>query len=198
MLVEPSLGHSLARPSGPGSSSFSPIPTQHHQKIRALIGKENDPDIGGSAQLLSDCPAEYVSFLFLPSAPKEAAPGDPGPSSITFFAFSLIEGYISIVMDAETQKKYVTPDPRWVTAPKPGTGRKEVEHQTLRSPGPPPSPRFPSNLLLTSSSGELWRMVRIGGQPLGFGEGRSLCVGDLGRACGATRVIHMDPSSTLR
>ncbi|XP_015280815.1 PREDICTED: GATS-like protein 3 [Gekko japonicus] len=32
------------------------------------------------------------------------------------------------------------------------------------------SPRFPSDLLLTSSSGELWRMVRIGGQPLGFDE----------------------------
>uniref|UniRef100_A0A8C9A4W0 Cytosolic arginine sensor for mTORC1 subunit 1 n=1 Tax=Prolemur simus TaxID=1328070 RepID=A0A8C9A4W0_PROSS len=31
-------------------------------------------------------------------------------------------------------------------------------------------PRFPSDLLLTSSSGELWRMVRIGGQPLGFDE----------------------------
>uniref|UniRef100_A0ABI7YR69 Cytosolic arginine sensor for mTORC1 subunit 1 n=1 Tax=Felis catus TaxID=9685 RepID=A0ABI7YR69_FELCA len=30
--------------------------------------------------------------------------------------------------------------------------------------------RFPSDLLLTSSSGELWRMVRIGGQPLGFDE----------------------------
>lgn len=58
-------------------------------------------------------PAKYMSFLSLPSAPKEAGPGDPGPSSITFFAFSLIEGYISIVMDAETQKKYVTPDPRW-------------------------------------------------------------------------------------
>ncbi|XP_013375825.1 PREDICTED: GATS-like protein 3 isoform X3 [Chinchilla lanigera] len=68
------------------------------------------------------------------SAPKEAASGSPEPSSIPFFAFSLIEGYISIVMDAETQKK------------------------------------FPSNLLLTSSSGELWRMVRIGGQPLGFDE----------------------------
>ncbi|XP_047553815.1 cytosolic arginine sensor for mTORC1 subunit 1 isoform X3 [Lutra lutra] len=68
------------------------------------------------------------------SAPKEAASGGTEPSSITFFAFSLIEGYISIVMDAETQKK------------------------------------FPSDLLLTSSSGELWRMVRIGGQPLGFDE----------------------------
>nr|XP_033812740.1 cytosolic arginine sensor for mTORC1 subunit 1 isoform X1 [Geotrypetes seraphini] len=55
-------------------------------------------------------------------------------NSIQFFAFSLIEGYISIVMDTETQKK------------------------------------FPSDLLLTSSSEELWHMVRIGGQPLGFDE----------------------------
>ncbi|XP_077153229.1 cytosolic arginine sensor for mTORC1 subunit 1 [Ranitomeya variabilis] len=54
--------------------------------------------------------------------------------SFSFFAFSLIDGYISIVMDAEIQKK------------------------------------FPTDLLLTSSSGELWRMVRIGGQPLGFDE----------------------------
>lgn len=84
-----------------------------------------------------------MSLLSLPSAPKEAAPGDPGPSSITFFAFSLIEGYISIVMDAETQKKYVTPDPKWATDPKPGPGRKEVECQTLRSPGPPCLPQVP-------------------------------------------------------
>lgn len=61
----------------------------------------------------------------LPSSPKEAAAGDPGPSSITFFAFSLIEGYISIVMDAETQKKYVTPDPRWTTDPKKARPREE-------------------------------------------------------------------------
>uniref|UniRef100_A0A3P8WZW1 Cytosolic arginine sensor for mTORC1 subunit 1 n=1 Tax=Cynoglossus semilaevis TaxID=244447 RepID=A0A3P8WZW1_CYNSE len=32
------------------------------------------------------------------------------------------------------------------------------------------SSRFPADLLFTSSSGELWRMVRIGGQPLGFDE----------------------------
>uniref|UniRef100_A0A8B9NH83 Cytosolic arginine sensor for mTORC1 subunit 1 n=1 Tax=Accipiter nisus TaxID=211598 RepID=A0A8B9NH83_9AVES len=68
------------------------------------------------------------------SPPREAGAGSQDLDSITFFAFSLIEGYISIVMDAETQK------------------------------------RFPSDLLLTSSTGELWRMVRIGGQPLGFGE----------------------------
>lgn len=59
-------------------------------------------------------------------------------------------------------------------------------------------PRFPSDLLLTSSSGELWRMVRIGGQPLGFGERRALCAGGWGRACGATSVMHTDPSSTRR
>lgn len=29
--------------------------------------------------------------------------------------------------------------------------------------------RFPNNVLFTSASGELWKMVRIGGQPLGFG-----------------------------
>lgn len=39
-------------------------------------------------------------------------------------------------------------------------------------PSPTCLTRFPSDLLLTSSSGELWRMVRIGGQPLGFGEDR--------------------------
>ncbi|KAM6051562.1 cytosolic arginine sensor for mTORC1 subunit 1 isoform 1-T1 [Theristicus caerulescens] len=68
------------------------------------------------------------------SPPREAGADSQDLDSITFFAFSLIEGYISIVMDAETQK------------------------------------RFPSDLLLTSSTGELWRMVRIGGQPLGFDE----------------------------
>nr|XP_056715582.1 cytosolic arginine sensor for mTORC1 subunit 1 isoform X2 [Euleptes europaea] len=68
------------------------------------------------------------------SPPKETVSSSQDLNSITFFAFSLIEGYISVVMDAETKKK------------------------------------FPSDLLLTSSSGELWRMVRIGGQPLGFDE----------------------------
>uniref|UniRef100_A0A8V5H674 Cytosolic arginine sensor for mTORC1 subunit 1 n=2 Tax=Psittaciformes TaxID=9223 RepID=A0A8V5H674_MELUD len=68
------------------------------------------------------------------SPPWEPGAGSQDLDSITFFAFSLIDGYISIVMDAETQK------------------------------------RFPSDLLLTSSTGELWRMVRIGGQPLGFDE----------------------------
>lgn len=39
------------------------------------------------------------------SPPKEPSAGGQDLDSITFFAFSLIEGYISIVMDAETQKR---------------------------------------------------------------------------------------------
>lgn len=62
--------------------------------------------------------------------------------------------------------------------------------------------RFPSDLLLTSSSGELWRMVRIGGQPLGFGKGCFLCVGDLGKICegGDQDDVHglLPPAPTLR
>lgn len=52
------------------------------------------------------------------------------------------------------------------------------EHQPLVFLAPL---RFPSNLLFTSASGELWKMVRIGGQPLGFGEPCGLqWRGDLG------------------
>lgn len=40
--------------------------------------------------------------------------------------------------------------------------------------GSPSLCRFPSNLLFTSASGELWKMVRIGGQPLGFGKPRGV------------------------
>ncbi|XP_053555815.1 cytosolic arginine sensor for mTORC1 subunit 1 [Bombina bombina] len=68
------------------------------------------------------------------ASPKETPTGSADLEYFHFFAFSLIDGYISIVMDTETQKK------------------------------------FPPDLLLTSSAGELWRMVRIGGQPLGFDE----------------------------
>ncbi|CAG08156.1 unnamed protein product, partial [Tetraodon nigroviridis] len=76
-----------------------------------------------------------IDVLFYSNSPKEE---EESPSSqvIKFFSFSLIDGYISLVMDAQAQR------------------------------------RFPADLLFTSSSGELWRMVRIGGQPLGFGETR--------------------------
>ncbi|XP_072271374.1 cytosolic arginine sensor for mTORC1 subunit 1 isoform X2 [Pyxicephalus adspersus] len=67
-------------------------------------------------------------------SPRDSPVTSHDTESFHFFAFSLIDGYISIVMDTETKKK------------------------------------FPADLLLTSSSGELWRMVRIGGQPLGFDE----------------------------
>lgn len=134
-------------------SLFFPSPTCHHQKIRVLgqgrkvaqrqEGLPRDLKADWEKMEQAGCPAEYLSLLSPTSVPKEAASGDPGPSSITFFAFSLIEGYISIVMDAETQKKYVTPDRGWATDPKPGPGRKEVERQTLKSPGPPASPGSP-------------------------------------------------------
>lgn len=55
------------------------------------------------------CLTEPLTLSSLTSVPKEAASEGPESTSIPFFAFSLIEGYISIVMDAETQKKYVTP-----------------------------------------------------------------------------------------
>ncbi|KAF6738060.1 GATS-like protein 3 [Oryzias melastigma] len=74
-----------------------------------------------------------IDVLFYSSSPKEESP-EQELDCIKFFSFSLIDGYISLVMDSEAQRQ------------------------------------FPSDLLFTSSSGELWRMVRIGGQPLGFDE----------------------------
>ncbi|XP_027809228.1 cytosolic arginine sensor for mTORC1 subunit 1 isoform X3 [Marmota flaviventris] len=119
-----SNGFPRAQHAGP-SPTVHPIQTPQNRFCVLTLDPETLPAIATT----------LIDVLFYShSAPKEVALGSPEPSSIQFFAFSLIEGYISIVMDAETQKK------------------------------------FPSDLLLTSSSGELWRMVRIGGQPLGFDE----------------------------
>ncbi|MGH0146799.1 UNVERIFIED_CONTAM: hypothetical protein FKN15_008979 [Acipenser sinensis] len=73
-----------------------------------------------------------MDVMFYSSGVKESAAPSDDLEYIRFFSFSLIEGYVSLVMDEETQK------------------------------------RFPLNVLFTSASGELWKMVRIGGQPLGF------------------------------
>ncbi|XP_056137116.1 cytosolic arginine sensor for mTORC1 subunit 1 [Lampris incognitus] len=77
-----------------------------------------------------------IDVLFYSNSPQGEAQSTPsqGLDCIKFFSFSLIDGYISLVMDTEAQRQ------------------------------------FPADLLFTSSSGELWRMVRIGGQPLGFDE----------------------------
>ncbi|XP_038844332.1 cytosolic arginine sensor for mTORC1 subunit 1-like isoform X1 [Salvelinus namaycush] len=75
-----------------------------------------------------------IDVLFYSSSPKEGALPSQDLDCIKFFSFSLIDGYVSLVMDTEAQRQ------------------------------------FPADLLFTSSSGELWRMVRIGGQPLGFEE----------------------------
>ncbi|KAL0605580.1 Cytosolic arginine sensor for mTORC1 subunit 2 [Plecturocebus cupreus] len=87
-----------------------------------------DPDtLPAVATLLMD-------VMFYSSGVKDPMATGDDCGHIRFFSFSLIEGYISLVMDVQTQQ------------------------------------RFPSDLLFTSASGELWKMVRIGGQPLGFDE----------------------------
>uniref|UniRef100_A0A8D3BRC6 Cytosolic arginine sensor for mTORC1 subunit 1 n=1 Tax=Scophthalmus maximus TaxID=52904 RepID=A0A8D3BRC6_SCOMX len=98
---------------------------QNHFCVMSL-----DPDT------LPSIATTLIDVLFYSSSPKEEPPSSPSPDldCIKFFSFSLIDGYISLVMDTEAQR------------------------------------RFPADLLFTSSSGELWRMVRIGGQPLGFDE----------------------------
>ncbi|KAG8587459.1 hypothetical protein GDO81_005668 [Engystomops pustulosus] len=75
-----------------------------------------------------------MDVMFYSNGVKDSVVGSEESGHIRFFSFSLIEGYISLVMDVQTQQ------------------------------------RFPNNLLFTSASGELWKMVRIGGQPLGFDE----------------------------
>uniref|UniRef100_A0A672HDM2 Cytosolic arginine sensor for mTORC1 subunit 2 n=1 Tax=Salarias fasciatus TaxID=181472 RepID=A0A672HDM2_SALFA len=87
-----------------------------------------DPDtLPSVATLLMD-------VMFYSGGSKDSGASGEDSSHIRFFSFSLIEGYISLVMDEQTTR------------------------------------RFPNNVLFTSASGELWKMVRIGGQPLGFDE----------------------------
>ncbi|XP_015745645.2 cytosolic arginine sensor for mTORC1 subunit 1 [Python bivittatus] len=117
------MSNGFHKPKQEFSATVHPVQTPQNRFCILSIASETLPAI---ATILIDV------LFYSPSPPKEGAANNQ--DSITFFAFSLIEGYISIVMDAETKKK------------------------------------FPSDLLLTSSSGELWRMVRIGGQPLGFDE----------------------------
>ncbi|XP_043924176.1 cytosolic arginine sensor for mTORC1 subunit 1-like [Protopterus annectens] len=83
---------------------------------------------------LSSVATVLIDVMFYSGSEGREGVLDQNSDLIKFFSFSLIDGYISIVMDAELQKK------------------------------------FPVDVLLTSSTGELWRMVRIGGQPLGFEE----------------------------
>ncbi|CAL8251270.1 unnamed protein product [Boreogadus saida] len=98
---------------------------QNHFCVMSL-----DPDT------LPSIATTLIDVLFYSNSPKEGTPSTAGAEldCIKFFSFSLIDGYISLVMDTEAQRQ------------------------------------FPADLLFTSSSGELWRMVRIGGQPLGFDE----------------------------
>ncbi|NXG37876.1 CAST1 protein, partial [Dromaius novaehollandiae] len=119
------VSNGFLKPKPAASPTVHPVQSPQNRFCILTVAPDTLPAI---ATMLIDV------LFYSPSPPKEALPGRQELDTITFFAFSLIEGYISIVMDAETQK------------------------------------RFPSDLLLTSSTGELWRMVRIGGQPLGFDE----------------------------
>ncbi|XP_012869993.1 PREDICTED: GATS-like protein 3 [Dipodomys ordii] len=124
-VIREDSSNGLPRAQHGSSPTVHPIQSPQNRFCVLTLDPETLPSI---ATILIDV------LFYSHSAPREAASDGLESSSIPFFAFSLIEGYISIVMDAETQKK------------------------------------FPSDLLLTSSSGELWRMVRIGGHPLGFDE----------------------------
>ena len=96
----PTVGLSPPPPSGPSPAGPSPTvhPIQSPQNRFCVLTL--DPET------LPAIATTLIDVLFYShSPPREAASGGPGSSSITFFAFSLIEGYISIVMDAETQKK---------------------------------------------------------------------------------------------
>nr|XP_013810238.1 PREDICTED: GATS-like protein 3 [Apteryx mantelli mantelli] len=119
------VSNGFLKPKPAASPTVHPVQSPQNRFCILTVAPDTLPAI---ATMLIDV------LFYSHSPPKEAGPGSQDLDTITFFAFSLIEGYISIVMDAETQK------------------------------------RFPSDLLLTSSTGELWRMVRIGGQPLGFDE----------------------------
>uniref|UniRef100_A0A673H8Y0 Cytosolic arginine sensor for mTORC1 subunit 1 n=1 Tax=Sinocyclocheilus rhinocerous TaxID=307959 RepID=A0A673H8Y0_9TELE len=106
-----------------------------HATVHPVLIPENqfcvmslDPDT------LPTIATTLIDVLFYSNSPKEGASVDQDMECIKFFSFSLIDGYVSLVMDTEAQRQ------------------------------------FPADLLFTSSSGELWRMVRIGGQPLGFGD----------------------------
>uniref|UniRef100_H3CY40 Cytosolic arginine sensor for mTORC1 subunit 2 n=1 Tax=Tetraodon nigroviridis TaxID=99883 RepID=H3CY40_TETNG len=90
-----------------------------------------DPDtLPSVATLLMD-------VMFYSGGSKEGGATGEDSTHIRFFSFSLIEGYISLVMDDQTAQRLAG---------------------------------FANNVLFTSASGELWKMVRIGGQPLGFDE----------------------------
>ncbi|XP_072792230.1 cytosolic arginine sensor for mTORC1 subunit 1 isoform X3 [Taeniopygia guttata] len=119
------ISNGFLKPKPPASPTLHPVQSPQTRFCVLTVAPDTLPAI---ATMLIDV------LFYSHSPPWDAATGSQDLDSITFFSFSLIDGYISIVMDADTQK------------------------------------RFPSDLLLTSSTGELWRMVRIGGQPLGFDE----------------------------
>uniref|UniRef100_A0A8C1N3W6 Cytosolic arginine sensor for mTORC1 subunit 2 n=1 Tax=Cyprinus carpio TaxID=7962 RepID=A0A8C1N3W6_CYPCA len=117
-FVKPKLGNYLPRP------IIHPLSSPSNMFCVTSLDPDTLPSV---ATLLMD-------VMFYSGGAKETGGQSEDSGHIRFFSFSLIEGYISLVMDEQTTR------------------------------------RFPNNVLFTSASGELWKMVRIGGQPLGFDE----------------------------
>lgn len=97
------VGSTRSRPrlSSPPTGSPCGIPTWCSKTLSATTNPF-------SSQFWGLSPLSVALFPLpspLHSPPREAGAGSQDLDSITFFAFSLIEGYISIVMDAETQKR---------------------------------------------------------------------------------------------
>ncbi|XP_035495579.2 cytosolic arginine sensor for mTORC1 subunit 1 isoform X1 [Scophthalmus maximus] len=71
---------------------------QNHFCVMSL-----DPDT------LPSIATTLIDVLFYSSSPKEEPPSSPSPDldCIKFFSFSLIDGYISLVMDTEAQRRRV-------------------------------------------------------------------------------------------
>lgn len=96
-----------SRPWGITGSPCSPVPA-HPTRCPVPPPSPFHPILGIVTPFLSCSP------------PWEAGAGSQDLDSITFFAFSLIDGYISIVMDAETQKRWVLSLGVSVPLPPPG------------------------------------------------------------------------------
>ncbi|MEE6527698.1 hypothetical protein FKM82_029265, partial [Ascaphus truei] len=75
-----------------------PVQSPHNQYCVLTLDRDTLPSI---STILMDV------LFYSNGVPEESPAGSQNLESFRFFAFSLIDDYISIVMDTETQKKYV-------------------------------------------------------------------------------------------
>ncbi|NXE14320.1 CAST1 protein, partial [Lophotis ruficrista] len=122
------VSNGFLKPKAAASPTLHPVQSPQTRFCVLAVAPDTLPAI---ATVLIDV------LFYSHSPPREAGAGSQDLDSITFFAFSLIEGYISIVMDAETQK-------RWVPSGRPqGWGLRAGWGGS--HPDPPPNPlSFPN------------------------------------------------------